>query len=167
MCDCWFMLRFGLTHLSSTPVWRRGRSWPHQEGPLPRWDTAPALHSQSSSEGENVGHNIFTPLISAYVTILWIQCQNYIKSLFVSETVYIQFHFLQLLADHDPAKQWKLSVSPSGEVTSTQRGDWCPSNCHVFPSDPGTSTNAMHTTMSAVSKVSLSSSHRSQKIIKG
>lgn len=47
------------THLSSTPVWRRGRSWPHQEGPLPRWDTTPALHSPSSSvrrEGGIVDH---------------------------------------------------------------------------------------------------------------
>lgn len=39
------------THLSSTPVWRRGRSWPHRVGPLPRWGTAPAPRSQSSSGG--------------------------------------------------------------------------------------------------------------------
>lgn len=49
----WLLLRLrsGLTHLSNTPVWRRGRSWPRQEGPLPRWDTAPAPRSPSSSEG--------------------------------------------------------------------------------------------------------------------
>ncbi len=58
----------GLTHLSSTPVWHRGMSWPHPEGPLPRWDTTPALHWQSSSEGEDTEHHIIlTPLISAQI----------------------------------------------------------------------------------------------------
>lgn len=42
------------THLSSTPVWRRGRSSQHLEGPLPRWDTTPRLHSRSSSGKEDV-----------------------------------------------------------------------------------------------------------------
>lgn len=58
------------THLSSTPVWRRGRSWRHLEGPLPRWDTTPALHSQSSSGGEDIQRNKTTLNLSKWAHML-------------------------------------------------------------------------------------------------
>ena len=161
-CHIWVLL--GLTHLSSTPVLHRGRSWPHQEGPLPRWDTKPKLHSQSSSRREDTGHNIAYQCSKQTGGYLANTFQEHIKPLLIWDTglsmlvfSYIPGVFqvkliLLLLANDDPVNQWKL-IPPWGNLTVvTEEGDLVTS-FHVFPSDPGipTKTRALYMSMCSYS----------------
>lgn len=125
------------THLSSTPVWRRGRSWPHRVGPLPRWGTAPAPRSQSSSGGQTQ-NTIQSWHVNTQIKTGWWIIFNTIKSLFMRENAmstqtcipvrpgsFIPVHHnLLLLATEAPLERWRSRVSPRGNLTAvTERRD--------------------------------------------
>lgn len=127
------------THLSSTPVWRRGRSWPHRVGPLPRWGTKPAPRSQSSSGGQTqntiqsshgssmhkskqAGGLFFITIKSLFMRENAMSTQTCIQ---VHPGSFIPVHHnLLLLATEAPLERWRSSVSPRGNLTAvTEKRD--------------------------------------------